>query len=341
MPGTVDQKEHSRITLKLPLHRSGVPRIFLVAMVLLGAANACRAEDVSQSPVPGPQVSGIVRDASGAPAQDASVTFYPAWHPNMFLRAKTRTDRNGRYHFTLQHAPGSGSWSGPTGRMSAIMVRCPERNLAAIGEFEQVPTNLDLNLKPGITLSGVVMDTKTVPVPGAAFKLIFVCDRLSFELDETPVTADAAGKFTIAGLPQGRDYMSYPRITAEGYGGAYLHLDATRSCTNQYEFPPMVLKRANCILAGLVLGDDGKPVAGATVNLSGHDQKEWVRTTSDGAGHFCFNGICEGKVSLSGNIFHPDSFMSSAAAPDDTVQAGSTNVVLVLRHQGGGQGVSH
>ncbi len=331
-----------KINLKAPLCRQEVPRGFLIAMVLFNAAKVCCAQDASQTSVPGPQISGVVRDASGAPAPDASVTFYPAWHPNMFLRAKIRTDRNGRYHFTLQHAPGSDSWNGPTGRMSAIMVRCAERNLAAIAEFEQVPTNLDLNLQPGITLSGLVMDTNTVPIPSAAFKLIFVCDRLSFELDENPVNADAAGRFVIPGLPQGRDYMSYPRITAEGYGGAYLHLDAIHSRTNQYEFPPVVLKRANCVLAGLVLGDDGKPVAGATVNLSGRDQREWVRTKTDGAGHFCFNGICQGEVSLSGSIFHPDnSFMSSGAGPDDTVEAGTTNAVLILRHQGTPQGSAH
>jgi protocatechuate 3,4-dioxygenase beta subunit len=330
-----------KIALKAALSWPGVPRDFLIVMMLFNVTKTSCAEDVSQTPVPGLQICGVVRDASGAAVPDVLVTFYPAWHPNMFLRAKTRTDRNGRYNFALQCAPDKAFWVGSRSRMSAVMARCPERNLAAIAEFEPIPTNLDLNLQPGITLSGLVMDTNTVPIPGAAFKLVFVCDKLSFELDENPVNADAVGRFVIPGLPQGRDYMSFPRITAEGYGAASLHLDATHSCTNQYEFPPMVLKRANCMLAGLVLGDDGKPVPGASVNLFGRDQRDLVQTKTDGSGHFLFRAICPGEVWLNGSFFCPDYSVMSSGPTENTAEAGTTNVVLILRHQAADRGVAH
>ena len=49
-----------------------------------------------------------------------------------------------------------------------------------------------------------------------------------------------------------------------------------------------------------MLGSDSKPVAGANVNMQGEGQP-FGQTTTDAAGHFSFDAVCEGPVRLSAN----------------------------------------
>jgi len=124
---------------------------------------------ISQAPR---TISGTVRGPSGQPAAGV-VVIYPAIKGRIltingkFDCAEARTDENGRYAMAREpnnHADGRV----PSDITRGAILACDlDHNLAAIHEFSRWETNMDLNLQPGITLSGIVKDTMGRPVSNA------------------------------------------------------------------------------------------------------------------------------------------------------------------------------
>jgi len=85
------------------------------------------------------------------------------------------------------------------------------------------------------------------------------------------IKSNERGQFIIPVLPQGFRYNLW-KITSRGYGSLTIRVPAEDTETNHYSFPPIVLKRADQILAGLVVGADGKPIPGIKVELGGQGQ---------------------------------------------------------------------
>ena len=225
-----------------------------------------------------------------------------------------------------------------------------KRNLAAIVEFAtsdinmagvgKIPTNLDMTLQPGITLSGSVKDIKGAPVTDATLNLCIQSGNFFGNLEPKPARVDGRGEFSFPALPQGRNYF-ISSATAKGYGAAFANLQTTNTLTDHYEFPALALEKADRVLAGQVLDLDGKPVPGATVNLSGKGQPEWPTAMTDLKGHFVFNDMCEGKVSLYAYAYIGDVpgygvSMSSGGGAGNQAHAGDTNIVINIYPQNGG-----
>ncbi|MGD1084549.1 MAG: carboxypeptidase regulatory-like domain-containing protein, partial [Verrucomicrobiota bacterium] len=289
--------------------------------VQAGLTNHVRIE----LPTP-PSISGTVRDASGAPAPRSLVSFHPGQYPDAPDYSEVTTDKNGRYEVTLKLSREDMGWDGPISETNAIMARDPERNLVAIQEFKELPTNLDLVLQPGITLSGSVKDTQGAPVTNATVDLRFLLGRMLPPWTPQPAKVNAQGLFSFTAMPQGRQYF-IQQVTAKGYGAAYSEVKAEDTKTNHYEFPAFVLKRADRKLSGQVLGQDGKPFAGAEVNFSGVGQPRrqiWSSASvkSDTNGRFAFDAVCEGQVTVSVNYNNTRGNISA--------QGGDTNVVVRL-----------
>jgi protocatechuate 3,4-dioxygenase beta subunit len=287
------------------------------AVIEAGQTNHIRIELT-----PPPRIAGTVRDPSGAPVAGALVSFHPGQYPDAPDYAEVLTDSNGRYELSLKLTREFGFWSGPISPTNFVMARSLERNLVAIQEFDVFPTDLDLTLQPGITLSGSVKDTEGAPVTNATVDISMLSGHSFARLWPHPIKVDAQGSFTFPALPQGREYYFFQGITAKGHGTAGGHLKAEDSKTNHYEFPAFVLKRANQILAGQVLGQDGKPVGGATINLGGQGQLLWHSTKSDSQGLFGFDKVCEGDLTVSAN--HENDQGNVPA------KGGDTNVVIRL-----------
>jgi protocatechuate 3,4-dioxygenase beta subunit len=292
-----------------------------------------RTNRVQVELVPSPRITGVVRDPSGLPAAGVLVSFHPGQYPGACFYAEARTDENGRYELSLQRDL-VGFWEGPISVTNFILAQSFERNLAAIQEFDAIPTDLDLTLQPGITLSGFVKDVDGAPVSGATVELRILSGHSITRVAERPTRVDAQGFFSIPALPQGREYSMFNGITAKGYGTAYGRLEARDSRTNRYEFPAFVLKRADRRLAGQVLGPDNEPIAGAIVHFSGRGQPEWPTARSDRKGHFVFDAVCEGEVQLHAYWNGPPGsqiFMTSGQGTGIKTQAGDTNVVVPVR----------
>jgi hypothetical protein len=93
------------------------------------------------------------------------------------------------------------------------------------------------------------------------------------------------------------------------------------------ELSPLVLKRADQVIAGQVFKDDDKPASGVNINLSGEGQPDGNMVT-DSQGRFHFQ-VCEGRIQL---FAYSQNGVGNAQA---AVDAGDTNIVMNLTAQPG------
>ncbi len=78
--------------------------------------------------------------------------------------------------------------------------------------------------------------------------------------------------------------------------------------------------RADQRIAGVVLDDDDKPVARASVYCHG-DKQPGVSAQTDAKGHFSLDKVCAGPIQLSANS-------RSGGYANATAEAGDTNIVI-------------
>jgi protocatechuate 3,4-dioxygenase beta subunit len=282
---------------------------------------------------PAPVIAGTVRDSSGVPASGAIVSFHPGHFPDAPDYTETTTDNHGRYELRLKLSQETGGWDGVICPTNCVLARSLERNLAAILEFDRIPTNLDLTLQPGITFTGSVTDTKAAPITNAVVNIGMEYGQMGPGVFPSPMQVDARGAFAIPALPQGRDISG--DITAKGYGTGYKYVPEKDSHTNRYEFPTFVLKRANLILAGKVLDPDGNSLPGASVDFGGQGQREWSQTQSDRHGNFIFDGVCDGEVHLTASAIVEGETLSGGNGTGITARGGDTNIIIQLTSNAG------
>jgi len=256
------------------------------------------------------KVTGTVRDAAGAPVAGASVGVFPNYQGD---ETGTKTDANGHYELSWQMP----AWVGSQNQNFHLLARHSGRKLAAIQEMEETTTNLDVTLKPAMSVSGRVQDTKGKAVTNVMAYIMLHLENSSFTISRQRVHSDEQGRIRAEALPLGERYGWY--VSARGYGNAQQEMDAADPKADHYDFPPLVLKIADRKLAGRVLGTDGKPVAGAQIWMNGEGQPNGNATT-DADGRFVYDAVCEGAVTVSANL--------KGAAGQAEALGGDTNVVI-------------
>jgi hypothetical protein len=138
-------------------------------------------------------------------------------------------------------------------------------------------------------------------------------------INRQPVGADDQGRVQFSALPQG--YRYGVSFRAAGYGSSTVQtIQAEATYTSHLDLPVVVLKAANLILAGQVLGADGQPAAGARISISGMMQPI-TNLISDATGHFTLK-VREGAVSVSATRPGVTGFAQTVG--------GDTNVVIRL-----------
>ena len=253
------------------------------------------------------KVTGIVRDASGAPVAGASVGVFGN------DRTGTKTDANGHYELSWQKT----SWDGSQNQTFYLVARHSGRKLAAIQEMEEMTTNLDVTLKPAMSLSGRVQDTKGKAVTNAMAYIMLYKENVGFTINRQPVHSDEQGRIKEEALPLGERYGFY--FSARGYGGGQQEMDAADPKADHYDFPPLIVKIADRKLAGRVLGTDGKPVASVQVWMRGEGQPS-DNAITDADGRFVYDAVCEGAVTVNANL--------KGASGQAEAMGGDTNVVI-------------
>ena len=258
------------------------------------------------------KVAGIVRDASGAPVAGAIVGVFPNYQGD---DRGAKTDANGHYELSWQKP----SWAGSQNQSFYLIARHLERKLAAFQELEETTTNLDVTLKPAMSVSGRVQDTKGKAVTNVmAYVMLHLENSSSTISRRQEIHSDEQGHIQAEALPMGERYGLY--VSAQGYGNAEQEMDAADPKADHYDFPPLVLKIADRKLAGHVLGTDGKPVAGVQVYMRGEGQPNRNDAATDADGRFVYDGVCEGALTVSANF--------KGASGQAQAMGGDTNVVI-------------
>jgi protocatechuate 3,4-dioxygenase beta subunit len=266
------------------------------------------------------KLKGVVTDADGKPATGAQVAVFPnngiPW---------VKTGPNGEFNLTWSLQP----WQSQIGG-ALLVVRDTARDLAASEDLSEDVTNLEVTLKPALTLSGQVKSANDSPLHGAQVGLWLRAGNSYDQLNEQMATVNAEGRFEIKCLPPGPQYLVY--ATARSYGRGQQQVGPGAE-TNRLDLAPFVLKPADRVVAGQVLDANDKPVSGVNVSLMnviapGEGQPEGSATT-DRNGKFRLQ-VCEGQVRLYAGSQNGNGYAQAA------VEAGDTNIVINLRSSSGG-----
>jgi hypothetical protein len=255
------------------------------------------------------KLKGVVTDAGGQPATGAQVAVFPNNGTRWF-----RTGTNGAYNLAWSLQP----WQAQSGD-ALLVVRDATHNLAATEDLSEDVTNLDVKLKPALTVTGQVKGVGDSPLHSAQVGLWLKVGNGYDQLNEQMTAVNAEGRFEIKCLPLEAQYMVF--ATAKGYGRSQQQFEPDTE-TNRLELAPFVLKPANRVIAGQVLTDGDKPASGVNVQLNGEDQPDGY-VTADSKGRFHFQ-VCEGQIRL---FAYSQSGGGNAQA---TVEAGDTNIVINL-----------
>ena len=133
-----------------------------------------------------------------------------------------------------------------------------------------------------------------------------------------PVRADAEGRFEIKGLPPGRQYTI--NTSAKGFGQEQRNVAASDTATNRIELEPFQLMPADQRIAGVVLDDNDKPVARASIYSYGNKQPN-LNAQTDAKGQFSLDKVCAGPIQLSANN-------QGGGYGNVTAEGGDTNITI-------------
>jgi hypothetical protein len=262
------------------------------------------------------KLKGVVTDSDGKPDSGALLSVFPNnGGPNW-----TKAGADGSYSLTWSLQ----SWQLQNGGEAKLVVRDLDRNLATVEDLPEEATNLDVKLKPAVTLTGLVKNASDAPMPGAQMGFWFKAGNSFDFMDQQVKPANAEGHFEIKCLPADGTYIVF--ATAKGYGKSQQNVE-TEAETNVMELSPLVLKLADKVIAGQILKDDDKPASGVNINLNGEGQPDGNMTT-DSKGRFHFK-VCDGQIRL----FAYSQYGGGNAQA--TVEAGDTNIVMNLMAQTG------
>jgi protocatechuate 3,4-dioxygenase beta subunit len=222
--------------------------------VLLSAGIAdLRAEPLASSGASA-VVRGTVTDASGAPVPGAEVWVAPPGRETLL----SKSDARGA--FTVAGVP--------TGDV-LVTVRAPRfdtwngRLASRAGAYER----MDVTLGAAVIVTGRVVDQKGAPVEGLRVRTVLneLLDPYSFVplmADPTMATrTDADGRYTLDRLKPGRRYVlryQHPRYVLE----ERVHPTGAAGATEEVD----VKVGEGARIAGTVVDEAGKPVAGAFVS---------------------------------------------------------------------------
>ena len=280
----------------------------LVVGLALGLVSAVVAQLGGAAKASANEINGLVTDSEGKPAPHVLVSLLPSFSPT-----EKQTDSEGR--FTLTFNPNQFGAAAAT--QPIVVARDPPRNLAAVLDLEEGATNASVRLEPALTLAGRITDPNGKPLTNAQAQALFHTERMASYLGP-PVRADAEGRFEIKGLPPGRQYSV--NTSARGFGRELREVPASDSATNRVELGPFQLMPADQRIAGVVVDDNAKPVARASIYAHGNRQPN-LNAQTDAKGQFSIARVCAGPIELSANS-------RGGGYGNVTAEGGDTNIVI-------------
>jgi uncharacterized GH25 family protein len=267
------------------------------------------------------KLAGVVRYPDGQPATNLAIQIVGDYS---MQQASFKTDSAGRFEIerpATQRFPGNDM-------TPCLFVRDAERNLAVAQDLEEETDTFELRLAPAVSFV-VQVQSEGKPVTNATAAFVFWTGNSGMHLNNLKSRTNTPGQLEFAGIPTGRRYGL--QVSATGYGGKYLDLTSSSDEAKRVELDPVELRRADRKLSGKLVDTDGKPVAGASMQIHGEGQPN-ANISTDREGRFSFD-VCEGPVTLFANSQNRFGNMSA--------EGGDTNVVMTLGEQsmefGGGK----
>jgi len=235
-----------------------------------------------------PKIIGVVQDEMGRPLEGVRLRVCP-----MGGSQDPTSDAEGK--FEVLYDPGG--WGGRETPIMYLVGRYEAGNLAAAVEIEEDAKEVDIILKPAVTFTGRVVDPDGKGIANAQITVMLRVSSWGSSIGRNRITTDEQGKFEIKAIPTEHKYALY--VIAEGYGEnrqEEIHTD--NAVNNHLYIGALTLAVANLSVSGIVVDNDGKPVAGARIYCYGEGQSR-SRTQTDIEGKFTLEKVCAGRIRIS------------------------------------------
>ncbi len=243
-----------------------------------------------------PKVAGVVRDEAGKPVEGANIKICP-----MGSRSEVKTNAEGKFEVSWDPR----MWGGPQEMETVyyLVVRHPERNLAAAVEIEEDTKTLDIKLVPGVVFTGRVVDPNGKGITGAKINVMMRVSSWGSPITDWQkgrAVTDAEGNFEVKAIPIEHKYNV--TVSAEGYGKKQVEALADDAVDNRLDVGQLTLAVANLSVSGIVVDANDKPVAGARISAYGEGQPDRHNIQTDAEGKFTIEKICAGRIRVSTNV---------------------------------------
>jgi hypothetical protein len=232
------------------------------------------------------KITGVVRDEKGNRIAGVEVRRLHGPGP-------VNTDAMGKYELVWDPKRNR-----PLVATYYVIGRHWQKNLsivAEVPEFDPGTEIVDLNLQPGVTFKGKVVDPGGRGIEQARVDILLHTPTQGSGLYNT--ITDYEGLFDFRGIPTGQEYSFATR--ASGHGTKWVHdiyvgHDFARK---DFKLDPITLAIADQSVSGVVVDANDKPISGAFLSTDGEGQPNYGMQT-DAEGKFTIDRVCTGNLRI-------------------------------------------
>ncbi len=271
---------------------------------------------------PGYRIVGMVVDPNGKSVAGATIKSHPLSTGGSIITTigdEFSADAQGRFELACGDADPSGWY---------MTAHCKDRDWAGVAMVNDADQLVQIKVGPGVTIKGTVTDKDGVGIPAAR---VAVAGRLSGTVTNitTETLCNADGEFLLSGvLPPDEATVYRLCVDASGYGPkSYVEIEVSDRPGTVTDLGKIALIAADQSLAGMAEDSEGRPVPNVPIFLRGSSREVSQpdkRTATDKDGHFRFERICRGPISLQAG------FRSSALYGRASDEAGQQDVKILM-----------
>jgi len=281
----------------------------------MNTQSAAESASTSQSSSRQIKVVGVARDRDGKPVAGVEVQRLHGPGP-------VKTDAEGK--FELLWDP---ERNRPLVDTYYIIARHERENLSVVvevPEFEQGAESVNLNLLPGVTFKGKVIDPA-----GRAIELARVSILLHTPTQGSGLyhkITDSEGMFEFRGIPTDHKYTF--AADASGHGTKWVHniYAGHDYARKEFMLEPMTLAIADQSVSGVVVDANDKPISGVRLSTDGQGQPQHYNVRTDAEGKFTIDEVCTGNLRIYATV-RGETLLSGYAR----TYGGATDVRIVLK----------
>jgi len=259
-----------------------------------------------------PKITGIVRDEKGKPIKGAELEICPSGG-----REDATSDAEGKFEVIYDLY----SSKNP---VMFLVCRHEERNLAAAVQVDEDTRMSEFKLESAVMFTGKVVDPDGKGIANVQVRIMLQGPSWGSTIGRKPAITDKEGRYELKAIPIGHRYQVY--AMADGYGENRSEKVSTEDAVNNHlDVGQLTLAAANLSVLGVVVDNNGKPVAGARVSCYGGDGQPRRDTQSDTEGKFTLERICAGRIRISADKSGATRLYGSIET-----EGGATNAKIVI-----------